>query len=98
MHNNVVLTAVQAVLGVGVGALTFDFRGVGLSEGSFDSGHGEQEDVRAAMSFCRALEGVEKVGLSGYSFGAGMAASVIDASVECLALISPSVVLLEREE
>ena len=54
MYNNVVGALVRAALGVGVAALRFNFRGVGESEGAYDDGNGEPDDVRAALDFMRS--------------------------------------------
>lgn len=51
MHNKVVYHAMKALSSFGLPVLRFNFRGVGLSEGEHDSGHGEQSDVRAALSW-----------------------------------------------
>ena len=88
MHNNVVMTVARVLVESGIAALTFNFRGVGASQGAYDDGAGEQDDVRSALSYARALAGVERVGLAGYSFGAGMAATVVDDTVAALALVS----------
>jgi alpha/beta superfamily hydrolase len=88
MHNSVVSTIVNGVTGAGAIAMTFNFRGVGESQGSFDGGIGEQDDVRAALAFARSLPHIEQVGLAGYSFGAGMAANVVDSSIPRLGLIA----------
>jgi alpha/beta superfamily hydrolase len=89
MHNNVVMTIADALVAEGIAALTFNFRGAGRSQGAHDNGVGEQDDARAAIAFAGGLEGVERVGLAGYSFGAGVAASIADATVKAVALISP---------
>ena len=49
MHNNVVEAIVQAYRKRGHSTLRFNFRGAGGSQGSYDNGLGEQEDVRAAL-------------------------------------------------
>lgn len=69
MANNVVNALVEAFQGKLFSTLRFNFRGVGLSEGSFDNGVGEQSDVRAALAFLSS-EGIEQIILAGYSFGA----------------------------
>ncbi len=51
MHNKVVYNAMKVLSGLGLPVLRFNFRGVGLSEGAFDNGHGEQNDVRAALGW-----------------------------------------------
>src|SRR5664280_3157539 len=48
MHNKVVYHAMKVFSALGLPVLRFNFRGVGLSEGEHDHGHGEQDDVRAA--------------------------------------------------
>lgn len=57
-----------ALHAAGVSTLRFDSRGVGESEGRFDDGVGEVEDVRAAIDFV-AGEHAE-VAVVGFSFGA----------------------------
>src|SRR6185437_6443923 len=51
MHNKVVYHAMKALGSFGLPVLRFNFRGVGLSEGIFDDGRGEQDDVRAALDW-----------------------------------------------
>lgn len=72
MYNNVVGALVKAVTGAGAAALRFNFRGVGASEGAYDNGDGETDDVLAALGALRSQPEVNagRVALSGYSFGA----------------------------
>ena len=74
MYNGVVVTLAQKLSGLGVPTLRFNFRGVGRSEGSYDDGRGELEDLKAAVSFLSALDGIDpdSLALAGYSFGAEM--------------------------
>ena len=51
MHNKVVYHAMKAFTSFGLPVVRFNFRGVGLSEGEFDEGKGEQDDVRAALNW-----------------------------------------------
>ncbi len=88
MHNLVVTVIVRGLIEAGLGALAFNFRGVGGSEGHFDGGSGERDDVLAAIARARALPGVESVALAGYSFGAGMAAAAVDDTIPALALVA----------
>jgi uncharacterized protein len=69
MHNNVVEAVVQAYHAKGYTTLRFNFRGVGASQGSYDEGKGEQDDVVSALASLQAL-GKMKIDLAGYSFGA----------------------------
>jgi alpha/beta superfamily hydrolase len=92
MENNVVLAACGALTDRGFAALRFNFRGVGDSDGAFDQGLGEQDDVRAALAHLAALPEVDakRVGLVGYSFGAMVAAEVASGDLRALALVSPA--------
>ena len=49
MYNNVVETIIEAYHDKNFTTLRFNFRGVGDSEGEYDNGIGEQEDVSAAI-------------------------------------------------
>ena len=69
MHNNVVESLVQVYQQAGYATLRFNFRGVGGSQGEYDNGQGEQEDVNAAVHYL-AEQGKNVVDLAGYSFGA----------------------------
>lgn len=69
MRNNVVDAMVSAFYGHGYSTLRFNFRGVGQSEGIFDDGVGEQEDVKGAINFLKE-KGFNDIILAGYSFGA----------------------------
>ncbi len=96
MHNNVVSAAVSGLVERGIAVIRFNFRGVGRSGGAHTGGEGEQNDVRAVLAHAAALPDVDpdRVGLAGYSFGAGMAAAVAadgasSGSIGALALIAP---------
>lgn len=69
MYNNVVEALVKAYREKGYTTLRINFRGVGQSEGDFDDGRGEQEDVRTALTYLQELE-KSSIDLAGYSFGA----------------------------
>ena len=76
MWNPVVETVTQALFGVGISTLRFNFRGVGESGGTFDEGRGEQEDLLAALAFLED-RGLKEILPAGYSFGAWVTAGVI---------------------
>jgi alpha/beta superfamily hydrolase len=93
MRNNVTYAIADALVKSGIAALLFNFRGVGRSQGSYGGGTAEQEDVKAALDWLGAGKGVDagRLGLAGYSFGAGVAFPVgcRDALVRAMALVSP---------
>jgi hypothetical protein len=93
MDNNAVLAACAGLAERGIAALRFNFRGAGASDGAFDQGEGEQDDVRAALVRLATQPEVDgkRIGLAGYSFGAMVAAEVASGELRALALVSPSV-------
>ena len=87
MHNKVVYNAMKALAGFGFPVLRFNFRGAGLSEGKHDEGHGEQEDVRAALDFLYA-EFTRPIIVAGFSFGAATGLRVACPDPHVVGLIS----------
>lgn len=69
MHNKVVYRLARGLRHSGAVILRFNFRGVNLSEGSYDEGIGEVEDARAALEFLRARYPGLPFSLAGFSFG-----------------------------
>jgi len=94
MLNNVVVAICQELSRQSVAAFRFNFRGVGDSGGAFGGGIAEREDVKAALSFILSTPDIDanRIGLAGYSFGAGVALPVAlqDERVNLLALVSPA--------
>jgi uncharacterized protein len=70
----------------------FNFRGVGSSEGRYDDGRGEVDDVLAAIGQARRVAPGAAVSLCGHSFGSfvGFRAATRDGNVERLLLLAPS--------
>jgi alpha/beta superfamily hydrolase len=95
MCNPVVEAIVRVYQQKGFSSLRFDFRGVGLSEGAYDQGKGEQTDVRSAVAFLASL-GVQQVDLAGYSFGSWVNAHLQpdDVYQARLIMVSPPVALM----
>jgi len=94
MLDNIVVAICQALSRHSIAAFRFNFRGVGNSGGEFGGGITEQEDVKAALAFILSTPdiGAKRIGLAGYSFGAGVAVPVAlqDERVNLLALVSPA--------
>jgi len=92
MHSNVVEAVVETYRDRGYSTFRFNFRGAGQSEGAFDEGIGEQEDVRAALAYLSEL-GKSSIHLAGYSFGAWVNVLCLPGSAEVdkVVMISPPV-------
>lgn len=67
LTNKVVQTLARACVLAGWTAVRFNFRGVGASEGSYDEGRGELDDLLAVVA-AQAAQG--PLCLAGFSFGA----------------------------
>lgn len=85
MHNKVVYHAAKALNSFGFPVLRFNFRGAGMSEGEHDRGHGEVDDVRAALAWLKNEFHLPII-FAGFSFGAstGLRASCPDPDVKLL--------------
>jgi alpha/beta superfamily hydrolase len=70
MDNKVVQTVARAFVQSGWRALRFNFRGVGASQGSYDEGRGELDDMLAVVA--GGVPG-DRLALAGFSFGAFVA-------------------------
>lgn len=73
LENKVAFTLARAAVDAGAAALRFNFRGVDRSEGQFDDGRGEADDLAAAESWITARWPGRPVWRLGFSFGAAMA-------------------------
>jgi hypothetical protein len=69
MHTKAVHRAAQGLNDAGLVALRFNFRGVGISTGSYDDGHGEQDDLRAALDWLEIRYRTLPLVVGGFSFG-----------------------------
>lgn len=74
MHNKVVTTLAKTFQGMGVTTVRFNFRGVMRSEGRFDSGQGELDDLLAVIDWVQQQHIKDEIWLAGFSFGAYIAA------------------------
>jgi alpha/beta superfamily hydrolase len=99
MYNNIVEAITRIYHNKGYTTLRFNFRGVGSSQGSFDNGVGEQEDVCAAISYLRDV-GINSFDLAGYSFGVSVNIKAIEKAiavehVKRMIMVSPPVGFIE---
>lgn len=70
MHNKVVTMTARALRELGATTVRFNFRGTGHSEGSYDEGRGETDDLRAVTAWVREQRPGHALWLAGFSFGA----------------------------
>lgn len=72
MDNPIVVAVCRALVARGWATLRFDFRGAGRSEGAFDGGRGEMNDVAGALDLLCTQAEVDphRLAVVGYSFGA----------------------------
>lgn len=73
MQNKVVHTLEKTFNKLGASTLRFNFRGVGNSEGKYDQGEGELDDLVAVVEWCQQRLPGHRLWLSGFSFGAYIA-------------------------
>ena len=88
MHNKVVYHTMKSFQSFGIPVLRFNFRGAGLSEGKHDNGHGEVDDVRAALDWIEQ-EYALPILFAGFSFGSfvGLRACCGDERVKGIAAL-----------
>ncbi len=93
MHNKVVYRMGRTFEDAGCSVLRFNFRGVELSEGSWDNGCGEANDVVAALDWMHSKHAISPLWLAGFSFGcyAGLRAARYDKRVSRLFAVAPAV-------
>ncbi len=69
MENKVTQTLARAFVALGYATVRMNFRGVGKSEGTHDTGIGETEDMALLLNFMRQKYPDLPLVLSGFSFG-----------------------------
>ncbi len=96
MFSPVVEAVVSAYQRCGFATLRFNFRGTGNSTGAHDRGVGERADVAAAID-CLMREGLQRIHLSGYSFGAWVNAMAVQdrLSVQQMTMVAPPVAFID---
>lgn len=92
MDNGLVVHVCRALAESGIGALRFNFRGVGRSQGKLE-GAGIPDDVTAALDYVASLEDADagRLGVCGYSAGAIAAFSTVplDGRLQAAVAVSP---------
>jgi len=69
MHNKVVTMVERSLRESGLDTLRFNFRGTGESEGTYDHGNGEGDDLAAVAAWVRRVRPHDALWLAGFSFG-----------------------------
>ena len=74
MHNKVVTMIERALRELGLTTIVFNFRGVGNSQGEYDDGRGETDDLLALAAWAQQGNPQDALWLAGFSFGSYVAA------------------------
>lgn len=92
MDNKVVVMLERALRELGVASVRFNFRGVGASQGSYDEGIGEGEDLAAVVALARGWSPAAELILAGFSFGTFVSARMADPlAANLLISVAPAV-------
>ncbi|MDQ6618553.1 MAG: alpha/beta hydrolase [Pseudomonadota bacterium] len=96
LDNKVAQTLAKTFHALGYASVRLNFRGVGASEGMFDEGNGETDDVLAALSYAQSRFSQAgrplSVVLAGFSFGSFVQSRVArQVQAERLVLVGPAV-------
>jgi alpha/beta superfamily hydrolase len=78
MDNKVVQTLARAFVQCGWRTLRFNFRGVGATEGVYDEGRGELQDLLAVIAHGRVGNAVQPLALAGFSFGSFVVSHAVE--------------------
>jgi alpha/beta superfamily hydrolase len=93
LSDRVVYHVAQGLTRAGCVVWRFNFRGVGTSDGQYDRGAGEMDDMRAVIDHAAAASPALPIWSAGYSFGAWIAITVgaADPRVTTLIAVAPAV-------
>ena len=100
MDNKVVQTLARAFVQCGWSAVRFNFRGVGASDGVYDEGRGELEDLRALVE---QVAPTGSLALAGFSFGSFVVSHALQAlwgarTIEKVVLVGTAVARFDVAE
>ena len=91
MNNKVIYAMYQCFMQHGFSVLRFNFRGVGRSQGQFDSGLGELSDAAAALDWMQTHNpNTRTCWIAGFSFGAWIAMQLMMRRPEITGFVSVS--------
>jgi alpha/beta superfamily hydrolase len=99
MHNKVVTMAERALRESGIDTLRFNFRGAGNSQGAYDKGRGESDDLAAVVEWVRRVRPQDALWLTGFSFGSYVTIrNAVPLRADALISIAPPVGRWEFED
>lgn len=92
MHNKVVTMVERALRESGLDTVRFNFRQAGHSQGDYDKGDGERDDLAAVVAWVRQVRPDDAVWLAGFSFGSYVSiAQSVPLHADALISIAPPV-------
>jgi len=92
MDNKVVYCLARELAALNIAVARFNFRGVGASEGQYDQGNGEADDMLAVIGEMKRQYPDRPLWLAGFSFGGYVAArAAAECSAQHLILVAPAV-------
>lgn len=92
MHNKVVTMIERALRESGLDTVRFNFREAGNSEGTYDNGVGERDDLAAVVAWIRRVRPDDALWLGGFSFGSFVTiAQAVPLKADALISIAPPV-------
>jgi len=96
MNNKVVTTMERAFSNLGYTTVAYNFRGVGQSEGEYDSGNGEQADLKAVLDWLSYKYEINHRVLAGFSFGSYVSlCALTKCKVDAVCTVAPPVGLYD---
>jgi len=101
MSNKVVTTMERAFQSLGYLTVAYNFRGVGKSQGAYDQGEGEQDDLLAVLHWAKAQADIEHITLAGFSFGSYVSLNLLQKQpglVDAICTVAPPVGLYDFSE
>ncbi len=78
MDNKVVQTLARAFVHCGWRAVRFNFRGVGATQGVYDEGRGELQDLLAVVADANPGDAAQPLALAGFSFGSFVVSHAVE--------------------
>ena len=92
LHSKVVHMMERALREMGARTVRFNFRGVGASDGKFDDGYGESEDLLSVAAWAREYCPKDQLWLGGFGFGCYVSARACQKlAVQYLISVAPPV-------